>query len=223
MRVDQPFFDDKISLHIGPTENKAKIEYRLEGNEKWQSYKIPISIDNSTKIFARASSKSFIDSEVKSLQLVKLPKFKMSSVETKRKAHPKYASQGVSELIDRQKGQVDYTEGWLGYSGGEVVFDVDFDPRMVEKVIVSTLRNQDAWIFSPSRVQVFHGKTMVGEKSISNAGQATENGNEFIEIPLQKLKSGRLSIRVELLQEIPSWHIASGQKPWVFIDELLIY
>jgi len=219
---DNVFFEESTIVKISPTVKKAKLFYSISDG-KMKRYKEPIRINKSTKIVAQARSGGYLPSDSSEIELVKLPKNEIISIKSERALNEKYGESGLDILIDRNKGTSDFNNGWLGYAGGKIVFDLDFDIIDVDHIIISTLRNQDAWIFSPKQINIYSDGNRIGEMSIDDSADKANNSSIFTKINLTKTNIRKLTLEIIAPENIPSWHPGAGTKPWIFIDEILIY
>ena len=140
---------------------------------------------------------------------------------------------GKASLTDGEGGLLDYRHRWLGFWGDTLDAVVDLgEPQVVSEISVDFYFYPLSWIFLPQRVMF----------AVSNDGDhwewrySTTNENpEVLATPeIYTCKSERVCaigepekyryVRVvaEPLPEIPAWHRAAGQKPWIFTDEIII-
>ena len=161
---DNAFFENSTTIKISPTAKKAKLYFSMSSKEM-QHYRKPILVEESTKIVAHAMGGGFVQSDSSEIELLRLPKNEIISIASKRALNEKYDKGGLDILIDRKKGDSDFNKGWLGYAGNTIVFDLEFDVIDIDHVIISTLRNQGAWIFSPQQINIYsNGKSIANHK-----------------------------------------------------------
>ena len=175
------------------------------------------------KIQAKATSKQFLDSEVVEMNLIKLPSKKIKDIVSFRPPSQKYSDKGDNILIDHVKGTANFREKWLGYEGDTIMFSLSFEKSIVRKIIVSCLQDQDAWIFAPSKIRIKYYDKILAETELLGCIDQKSNSNIFTEVSLPLLEREHLILEIIAPKEIPSWHPGSGNKPWLFIDEILIY
>jgi len=220
--VDKIFFEDMTNVVIGTTAENANILYS-DSNNEWQKYISPLVLDQSSKINIKAQGGGFISSDTVCIEVLKMPKNEIISILSERPLDEKYGKGGLDILINRKKGGLDFNLDWLGYLGDTISFDLNFDVIEVDHLIVSTLRNQGAWIFSPFRINVYNEEKIVGSTVLDDALIETENANLFTRIGVSNLESKALTVEIIAPEYIPEWHPGSGNQPWIFIDEILVY
>jgi hypothetical protein len=107
--------------------------------------------------------------------------------------------------------------------GDTVLYDLRFEKRAVTQVIVSTLSDQNAWIFNPIEITVYCNNALLGTFFQNGEVIPEEKANVFNKINFSTVVTDHLTLKVNAPAEIPSWHPGSGYKPWIFIDEIIIY
>ena len=118
---------------------------------------------------------------------------------------------------------------WLGYRSDTIEFIVDLQSK--KKMIgfqLNFLKNEGSWIYLPNAVQLQVSKNNKRWKKLKrtpfqllyNGGLSTSNKNTYVQ---SISKKGRyLKVFVFPLSSIPAGNEGQGQKPWTFIDELII-
>ena len=216
------FFDNEATIKVGPTAKGAKIEYSIS-DDKIQTYSKPIVVTESSKVTFQAVGGGYIPSSKAHLEVVKIPSFKNNSISSSRALSDKYGLGGLDILVDVEKGLSDFNKGWLGYLGYTIDFAIAFDERAVDQVVVSTLKNHRAWIFNPKQINIYANGKMLGTQTLQAASEMESNSSVFTKIKFPKIKTNQITIEIIAPEQIPAWHTGIGNKPWVFIDEILIY
>lgn len=142
---------------------------------------------------------------------------------------PKHPGSGEASLIDGMRGTSKFYDGvWQGFHRNNLAAVIDLgENRKITKISVGFIQDLSAWIFFP----------LVVDFSIS------ENGTDFISVesikpervkndhfPLIKDISasvnGRtaryIKIKAANIGTCPNWHQGSGEKAWLFADEIII-
>ncbi len=96
----------------------------------------------------------------------------------------------------------------------------------VNRVTVDCLRAQGPWIFLPSRVEIFLSVdgtdwTRAGETDIP---LVDDSAREVVGVAVT-VPSGRgryLRVLARNRGSLPSWHPGSGEKAWLFVDEIVV-
>jgi len=143
-------------------------------------------------------------------------------------ATPEYCRNGAQALADGIQATSQFNDGhWLGLRGDDLDAQVDLGRiRSVRKITVNFLEKQESWIFFPAEI----------EMSLSSDGKNFVP-IERIHIPLEKnihtetrafsaetseAEARFVRIRARSIGDCPGWHIGSGEKAWVFADEIVI-
>ena len=150
-------------------------------------------------------------------------------LELKTAYAPSYAAAGPNTLIDKIRGSKDFRTGdWQGFQGKDIEAIVTFtEPRNIENIGVSFLRDLRSWIFDPQQIIIEtseDGKIYqpAAEFVIKTANKETEEkglGSVARAVKLEKVKSIRYTIRNQ--GPCPDWHLGSGNPTWIFLDELI--
>jgi len=222
INADQIFFEETTYASVEPTQEGASLIYVYD-HVATGLYEKPLRVSKSMNVSVTAISENYIDSETTSLDLVKLPKEFILSVDSDRAPSEKYNAGGLDILIDRNKGERDFNNGWLGYGGDTISYQLEIEKRNVNAVKISTLRNQKSWIFVPAKVEVYNDNNLIGTTIIDDAMIQKEDGFVIIDVTLDNVITSALEVKVIADRLLPYWHPGVGNKPWIFIDEILIY
>lgn len=222
INADQIFFEETTYATVEPTQEGASLIYVYD-HVATGLYEKPLRVSKSMNVSVTAISENYIDSETTSLDLVKLPKEFILSVDSDRAPSEKYNAGGLDILIDRNKGERDFNNGWLGYGGDTISYQLEIEKRNVNAVKISTLRNQKSWIFVPAKVEVYNDNNLIGTTIIDDAMIQKEDGFVIIDVTLDNVITSALEVKVIADRLLPDWHPGVGNKPWIFIDEILIY
>jgi hypothetical protein len=106
------------------------------------------------------------------------------------------------------------------------------ESRTIDEVGVSFIRDQKAWIFSPSKITIeasLNGTDffVLAQKDLPKAAPTDKNPyKDEVLIELEsdkKLKYKKLRYTISNPGILPSWHLGAGNPTWLFIDELLYH
>lgn len=208
------------------------IHYTLDGSrpdEHSPKYDGPFLIKKSANLQATTFSKEygigFITSEY-----CHVPAFKSVSYLTD--PHSRHPGGGPETLIDGEKGEVGKWNGsWVGYRGelGEIKAEL-IQNTTFSKLIVGVMKYQGAWTFAPERIVLFVSDddteyTKVGEYMPEVGASVKELEPERLEysIDIEKPVTARyIKLVVYPVEILPDWHGGSGDKAWMFLDEISI-
>ena len=146
---------------------------------------------------------------------------------------PATAPYNNADLTDGDVGILDYRHDWIGFWGDTLDAVVDLgEPQTINEISVDFYFYPLSWIFLPQRVRF----------AVSNDGEHWEwrydNCNENPEVLATPIiytcraervctmgepgKYRYVRVVAEPIPEIPAWHRAAGQKPWIFTDEIIV-
>jgi sialate O-acetylesterase len=161
---------------------------------------------------------------------------------------PKYTGR-ENALLDGLMGSEKYYDGqWQGYEATDFEGVIDLGkPCRVDTISLSVLQDVKSWIFLPVKVEIstsadglFYSKvadfTPVGEKTLREPSveaftwKRKETGNEAIIGSETAEVNGQPSSKVRYIKvyakntgKCPKWHPGSGDKAWLFIDEISVW
>ncbi|MBK9734679.1 MAG: chitobiase/beta-hexosaminidase C-terminal domain-containing protein [Saprospiraceae bacterium] len=214
-----------IDLNFSFRMDGAQICYTTDGTipgKQSKKYGQLLHISKPCTIKARAFHPDFLPSEIKQVDFYNKG-LKIDSIETTA-ANKKYSGNGPKTLIDNILGDTDFKSNYLGFNTDTAVIDLHFThATKIKQVAISFGINQGAWIFPPYKITVRnHFGMVVGEKNISNANEPNNEYYRYIEMPIEGQQYNKLNITIETLSQLPQWHAGAGQKPWLFIDEVIV-
>jgi predicted alpha-1,2-mannosidase len=247
IKTEQRVFNDSLLIEIDvvrlnqgdKTNTETQLFYQING-QKWQSYQQPFYIHTNTNISIKAGYKNLLvkkqglnywSAEVSSSFIKKDPKVQLQLNSTYSN---QYTASGKDALIDGLIGGNEFRTGdYQGYYNQDVVAIIEFaESRTIEEVGVSFIRDQKAWIFSPSKITIeasLNGTDffVLAQKDLPKAAPTDRNPfKDEVLIELEsdkKLKYKMLRYTVSNPGLLPSWHLGAGNPTWLFIDELLYH
>lgn len=140
-----------------------------------------------------------------------------------------YSANGVKTLFDNKIGSLDFADGrWLGFSGDDLEAEVQFkEAKMLSGVNLSFVQNQNSWIFLPTKIIIevsVDGKNFVEVHSrlIKSAEKNQKIKAKIFKFELTKKEYKALKITAKSVGINPDWHSGSGEKSWLFCDEIIV-
>ena len=222
--VDKYVFYDNLEVAIKHPNPDAKIIYTLDGGEKID-YTGPIVINKTTDIRAIA----MVDGKV---SMVAEGSFKKIAAGRKIKIKNPYSTQydagGDIALIDLQRGNDNFRVGmWQGYYGVDVDVTVDLgEVTNLTRLAGSFLQDQKSWIFMPEQVEFFistDGKDFKSVGVVENEIAQDAEDAVIQELDINKRMTARyVRMVAKNIGICPDWHVGSGEKAWIFCDEVVI-
>uniref|UniRef100_UPI004048372F c-type cytochrome domain-containing protein n=1 Tax=Algoriphagus sp. TaxID=1872435 RepID=UPI004048372F len=231
IKIDKILFENQTEVTLSHPIRSTEIRYTLDGTlpDSISSpiYTKPIQLNASSSLRARAFASGWIGSSDAKELLIKKGKLP-SSYRLASPPNPKYAAKGASSLFDGIKAKANHTTGdWLGYTDSPLDITLSVDTNQPEKVELSLLLNEGAYIFPPQSVEVWTAynqkwnKVNVAPQPIPTKIQETRFG--LISIPLPNSPFDQIRVKVNPISKLPAWHPGAGAKGWVFVDEVLLH
>ena len=136
-------------------------------------------------------------------------------------------------LTDGKAGILDYRHDWLGFWGDTLDAIIDLgDTALINSVTIDFYYYPLSWIFLPQNIFILYSDDGANWYRLAVWHDIADP--EVLATPMIKKftfnsydwhewhEARYIRIIANPLPEIPSWHRASGQKPWIFIDEIII-
>jgi len=227
------FFSGEITVAMEFRQPGTAIHYTTNGKEPGTTdpvYNEPVRVDkNFTTITARVFGEGVSPSEPVTVVFIK-EGYPLQAV-TGTRPKEKYSGKGKDPLMDNLGGIPFFTSGtWVGFDADTVTLLLQLKKKeKVKELMLHLLQDQGAWIFFPQAIEVetFETKTAsfrpAGHLSVQPEEGKDINVMKPVEIIFpRKIKTDRLRVKMVTLK-LPAWHPGSGQKSWVFIDEIKVY
>jgi hexosaminidase len=226
LSTNNTIINDSTTLIVGPVENGSKLYYTIEGSEPTEQsllYDGPIKISKDCVVKVKAFHADWLTSEVSTIEFLKAG-IKPVNINLLTELSQKYPGNGISTLIDNEKGTADFSDlRWIGINDSLSAI-VDFGkPKNLHSLKVCFMTNTGAWIFPPKNITVSRSDDGINFEEFSS---------NDLEIPTAKTNSGivhvtikcntknrYIKVNVENLTKIPAWHEGRGEEAWVFMDE----
>ena len=184
-----------------------------------------MSIKESSTLYVQATHPDYISSDKVAIQAIQINDYlSFSGINFSTPYSEQYSGHGPQTLLDKRKGSLDFKDGnWLGFQFDTVDIKLSSEiAKEVNNVNISMLDNQSAWIFAPAKIEVYDKRKLVGIHQNDKASIPNAGGFHIASIQLQGAESSELIIKIISLSAIPKWHDGSDEKPWLFIDEIII-
>jgi len=226
VKIDSIFFNHSAKITMSAGDSQSIIKYNTDGLTNIV-YKGPFEISNSSEIETWIEKEGFKKSESKKYTVMKVPAIMADAeITTDPISSETYPGNGVESLNDLKKGAFNFKEGnaWLGFKAEEVTIEVNFSKSIeADGVVISFLSDPPSWIFEPQTISVYADGNLLSRHVLDETRHDDESSMKIM--PIQwgiKIGLKKLSIKIEQISEIPDWHVGSGSKPWMFIDEIFI-
>lgn len=209
----------------------TQLRYTLDGSEPTERsplYQAPFELQRSAEVKAKSFKQGMASYTAKGSVFVQLVK----DVQLLTEPSKSYRLDGPTGLADGRKGPVNnYYKDWMGFGGKgvEAVFELK-EAIVLERLRVSFLENQGAWIFLPKQVRMevsLDGKEFQPYYSETFDALAQHQGvsRQVVEAKNAQMRQPVKFIRLvaEYPGQLPAWHGGAGKNANVFVDELEIF
>jgi hypothetical protein len=140
-----------------------------------------------------------------------------------------YSAGGDIALIDTIRGTDDFRTGtWQGYHGVDLDAVIDLGKREnIQRIVTGFLQDQNSWIFMPLEVEYAasdDGKNFRVIGTLINDIPPEKEGaiRKDFSLSFQPTRARFVRIRAKNRKVCPPWHPGSGNKAWIFADEIVI-
>ena len=206
----------------------AEIRYTSDGTEPNEASTIfasPLKVSTPSCIKAKSFKTGFLPSETTTVQVLPFQSKAIDSIEMITPISKKYPANGWKTLCDKQLGDANFQQNWVGCDANEFELTLHFSKkRRLSNMAVGLLRQQKSWIFLPSAIELYDkkGKLLT---SIALPAEAIElpNSTEIISLKLPKQRYKSLKIKLIALPTLPDWHPGAGSSGWIFLDEIMAW
>lgn len=232
IQAQNNIFSDELEVSLKHPIGTVSIFYTLDNTKPDSSnhilYQGPLKLKKNTTLRTRAFANGWLGSEEKINSFFKAS-IKPISFELSFPPHKSYPGNGVQTLFDREKGDEDFGSGkWLGFQEQplELLIDLGQD-QMIESVGFSLLTAEGSYIFPPLQVEIWskgnHGDwKMIHSDKPKQPEKMGDRKLIFLEYPIAGQNPRQIKAVLKPVSQLPKWHPGSGQKAWMFIDEVLI-
>ena len=237
--VSSPTIDKNIPLSFRPVIIKSKcntegatIRYTTDGTsptENSEIYKGQIEIKKSTTLALKAFKEGYNSSyENRFYYEIYDNVIPIKEITYLTKYSSKYQpANGEKALIDFELGSRTYSDKkWIGYEAKdmEVILDLG-ETKELNSINLRFLSSPGAWIFLPEAIDISASNDMKTFKQIENKNYGMPIDTTSIvkfSIPLNKIKTRYLKVKVKNYSKCPEWHSAKGNDAWIFTDEIFV-
>jgi hypothetical protein len=223
-------FSKSIRLELNSKTEGAKIYYTMDNSQPDKSaslYTEAINISQATTVKAVSIQEDYVTSPVTTIHLIKTESF--SQVAFKNPYSEKYAAQGDLSIADGEFGdESNYMENWLGFEGNDLDVILDLGgSKSISKVKASFLENTKSWIFLPTSIEI--SVSVDGEKyntvqtlDLAVPGLDSKAQSKLVDLVFPKTEVRYVRVGAKNLGVCPEWHVGSGGKAWLFVDEIIV-
>ena len=141
----------------------------------------------------------------------------------------RYPASGQRALIDGITGSENHRDGhWQGFEGEDMTVVIDLNSRTkLQQISINFLQNTAVRIFLPSEIQIAGSKNGEDFETIivieNDVSQRKSGGfiKEFLHI-FSDESFRYLRLNAKNIGVCPDWHPNTGEKCWIFADEIIL-
>lgn len=151
-------------------------------------------------------------------------------VELITKPAPQYAANGGLTLVDGVFGSKPWRGNeWLGFDEPTIELQADLSRTVkVDRVVLNFLNDPASWIHLPNSVEVWVSRNKKRWKKMAELQQSKSSKENGVKLPTafytsNKGKGRYIKLIIHAKSEIPAAMPGEGNKPWTFLDELVLF
>jgi len=225
-------FNNAMQLHLKHPIAGTEIRYTIDGTEPDSLhsplFKDSVLLQQATVVKTRAFKPGWKGSEMVQFNFYKTT-YIPDSIVYLGKPNKEYPGNSPKVLLDREKGDFEFASGkWQGFKDNTMQILLLFnEPKAVQDVTLSMLRNTGSYIFPPSAVEIWggddaHSMKLLKKATPPAATQNDPNANISVDCSFAPATVKCIKIIAKPTMRLPDWHPGKGQTGWVFVDEILV-
>ncbi|MDR6563246.1 MULTISPECIES: family 20 glycosylhydrolase [unclassified Arcicella] len=217
-----------IQLALSCDNGNAPIYYTLDGSSPTLSsniYKEPINITNSTTMKASTVMKGKLVDEI--TRTITYNKATGVLINLTTPADKRYTRGGAQALTNGMFGGESQfgDEEWLGWNGLDFGGTLDFwEKTAIQKATFRFFHKPSSWIWIPSQVQILGSSDGVNFEEISsqNIAVPAKEGVTKVTLSFNQKTVRYIKVIARSFGTIPANSTGAGDKPWLFVDEIVV-
>ena len=219
--------DNTIQLALSCDNGNAPIYYTLDGTSptlQSAKYSSPIAIRKSSTVKAATVMKGKLVDEI--TRTITYNKATGHLMTLKTAPDQRYNRGGVKALTNGMFGGESRfgDEEWLGWNGLDFEGTIDFGKITdIQKVTFRFFHKPSSWIWIPSEVQILGSNDGINYEQIAQQKVAVPTKEGVTQVQVSFNKSVKyLKIIAPSFGTIPANSTGAGDKPWLFVDEIVV-
>jgi alpha-L-fucosidase len=222
-------FEKSLTVHLSTETPGASIYYTLDGTSPTETstrYDGPIVLTRSATVTAVTTSDTSLSAETSVARFAQCIPLQSASLTIPPSI--KYPGDGTRTIIDGKRGSLDFQDKrWLGFHGDNVDVVVDLGrERSLRELTIGFLQQQGSWIFLPKSVRMFVSSDSLQWKHVADLDNPLVRSERvFVKdfsFRSSVLRGRFIRFTASNIGTCPSWHAGSGDKAWLFVDEVLV-
>ena len=222
-------FETKTKVRLSTDTKGATVRYTLDGSDptlKSPKYSRPIELTHSSLLKATAVIGGDLCAEIEVTRFIRC--LSVKSVGFEKTFSPQYAGRGNATIVDGVRASLDLNDkGWLGFLGDDLIATVDLGKaRTINKITAGFLQQQGSRIFLPSTVTFYVSDDSANWRLAGELKSPLQQSERVFARDFTcstgKMKIRYVRVAAKSIGVCPSWHSGSGEKAWLFSDEITV-
>jgi alpha-L-fucosidase len=222
-------FEISLSVRLSSDSKHTAIFYTLDGTEpttRSPRYNGPIKLTRSARLRAVASVAGHLAAELSEALFTKCLKIREMVFE--KPYNSKYPGHGDATIINGRRGSLDFQDKeWLGFNGDDVIASLDLGAsKPIHSITAGFLQQQGSWIFLPTEVRFLVSQDGTSWKEVGHQINEVQQSESVLSkdftCTLKGVSAKFLKIVAKNVGTCPPWHAGSGDKTWLFVDEVSV-
>lgn len=217
----------KIALS---TIDNAPIVYKLsDSSEEFDEiYSEPFVVGKTVSLTAQTQRLNNLQSQFK--QDLKFSKSTLKDIDLDTTyLDAKYSFGGAVTLVDGLQGDKNFSTGrWLGFVGGEVALTIDLGKKQkISSVATTSFVDYASWIMALENIDVYVSSDnkkyeKVESEQMFLSDRTMTFGLMPVSLKFKSIKTRFVKLLLRPASALPRGHSGAGNKPYMFIDEIVI-
>jgi sialate O-acetylesterase len=208
-------------------ESDIYYEFNKVPTKKSSKFLLPIPSGKKGTLYAIVSRNGYLAETMNNWKLV-VNKAIGAEISYTKPYSTEYSAGGKLALVDGIQASDNFKDGsWQGFEGNDLDVVIDLAKTLqVKRIKVNFLSDNKSLIFLPKKVSVQVSEDGINYKNLGDNKFSSEK--EVKEVLIQPvLFSTDCKVRFIKLEAInpglcPAWHPGSGNKSWMFTDEIVV-
>jgi len=230
--VLKPFFDPTTKTLSYQLTSKAResdicYEFNKVPTKKSSKFLLPIPSGKPGTLYAIVSRNGYLAETANSWKLI-VNKAIGTEISYTKPYSTEYSAGGKLALVDGILGSDNFKDGsWQGFEGNDLDVVIDLGKTIqVKRIKLNFLSDNASWIFLPKQVSVQVSEDGITYKNPGdNKFLSEKEVKEVLIQPVSYTPDCKVRfIKVAALNQglCPAWHPGSGNKCWMFVDEIVV-
>ena len=225
-RSEDDKFRNRLTVELASAEAAAVIRYSLDDGASWTTYEEPLDLRESARVRFVAERDGLRSPEVESY-FHRIPN--AWSVEVADAPAAQYSAGGKLALVDGLRAPLNWRiGGWHGYRETDFQATVDLGAvQPVRRAGAGFLQDVRSWIWMPAEVTIAVSEDGITFHEVATLSSDVDDRDEEVVIrdltaDLEEIEARYVRVHARSYGTIPDWHPGSGERAWIFVDEVVI-